>query len=369
MYRLLNHQFLVYFFIYTFSLYSLTFQQQLQQNSNYSRNLQNPYERSSTSGYYNQDGTDKFPFRNDNFERNTNFGGGSGRTTYFEKSGSSNLYENVLIHPTYFIIGSKIVRPGLVYKLLVSILQTNYPITVHVSISRNGVAISSDKKEIREGVPETLLMRIPPTSVVGEYKMRVEGLYNDILGGIAFWNETTLNFSQRSMTIFIQTDKPIYMQGETIRFRTVPITTELKGFDNAVDIFMLDPNKYIVRRWLSRQSNLGSVSLSYKLSDQPVFGKWTIRVMVLGQIEEGHFIVEEYYQTRFEVNVTMPAFFQNTDPFIYGKVMANFTSGAPVSGNLTLKAIIRPIGFLDIEKINEKYRVGDVYPQKIEIIK
>lgn len=39
----------------------------------------------------------------------------------------------------------------------------------------------------------------------------------------------------------------------------------------------------------------------------------------------------------------MPAFFFSTDPYIYGTVMANYTSGAPVRGNLTLKATIRPI--------------------------
>lgn len=66
---------------------------------------------------------------------------------------------------------------------------------------------------------------------------------------------------------------------------------------------MLDPRGLIVKRWLSRQSNLGTVSLSYPLSDQPVFGEWKIRVVAQGQIEESSFLVEEYYQTRFEVNL------------------------------------------------------------------
>jgi hypothetical protein len=44
-----------------------------------------------------------------------------------------------------------------------------------------------------------------------------------------------------------------------------------------------------------------------------------------------------------QVNVTMPAFFFDTDRYLYGTVMANYTSGAPVRGNLTLKATIRPI--------------------------
>lgn len=39
----------------------------------------------------------------------------------------------------------------------------------------------------------------------------------------------------------------------------------------------------------------------------------------------------------------MPAFFFTTDRYIEGLVMANYTNGAPVNGNLTLKATVRPI--------------------------
>lgn len=65
---------------------------------------------------------------------------------------------------------------------------------------------------------------------------------------------------------------------------------------------------------------MGTVSLEYQLSDQPVFGEWVIKVVAQGQVEEATFLVEEYYQTRFEVNVTMPAFFFNTDRYIYGNI-------------------------------------------------
>lgn len=37
------------------------------------------------------------------------------------------------------------------------------------------------------------------------------------------------------------------------------------------------------------------------MSDQPVFGEWTIQVVAQGQVEEVTFLVEEYYQMRFEV--------------------------------------------------------------------
>lgn len=80
---------------------------------------------------------------------------------------------------------------------------------------------------------------------------------NEFFGGNVFHNETFLEFEQRSMTIFITTDKPVYMQGQTIRFRAMPITTDLKAFSDAIDIYMIDPRGIIMRRWLSRQSNLG----------------------------------------------------------------------------------------------------------------
>ena len=62
------------------------------------------------------------------------------------------------------------------------------------------------------------VFQIPPTSQFGSYKLKVEGDVHGVLGGTAFSNETDLQYSQRSMTIFIQTDKPIYKQGETGKF-------------------------------------------------------------------------------------------------------------------------------------------------------
>ncbi|GFS99779.1 CD109 antigen [Nephila pilipes] len=244
--------------------------------------------------------------------------------------------------PTYFVMASKMVRPGQVYRVTVSIFQTMFPITVRASIQRDGVELATALQEVKQNIPETLLLKVPTTSVPGSYNLRVEGNVNGVLGGTAFINETKLTFSQRSMTIFVQTDRPVYKQGQTVRFRALPITTGLKAFPDAVDLYMLDPRRTIVRRWLSRQTNLGAVSLEYPLSHQPVYGKWTLQVIAQGQVEEYNFLVEEYYQTRYEINVTMPSFFTDKEQYVYGTIEANYTSGVPVIGNLSLIASIQP---------------------------
>lgn len=61
------------------------------------------------------------------------------------------------------------VRPGQIYKVAVSILQANSPLTVRGSIRRNGVELSSDSQDIKEGIPETLIMRVSKTRIFLSY--------------------------------------------------------------------------------------------------------------------------------------------------------------------------------------------------------
>lgn len=63
------------------------------------------------------------------------------------------------------------------------------------------------------------------------------------------------------------------------------------------------------------------------------------------------------------MNVTMAPFFLSTDQYISGIVMANYTSGAPVRGNLTLKATVRPIGPIDPNRYNNRNRPRPLHRQ------
>lgn len=63
-------------------------------------------------------------------------------------------------YSTYFIVGSRVVRPGQVYTVSVNVLQAPLPITVRASISRNRVELTTDSKDVKEGIPEKLIMRV-----------------------------------------------------------------------------------------------------------------------------------------------------------------------------------------------------------------
>ncbi|CAG0894125.1 unnamed protein product [Cyprideis torosa] len=263
---------------------------------------------------------------------------------WFHSSALSGENEDVgrlnPLDPSYIILAPRVIRPGMVYRLSATLLK-NEPLQIRASLLRDGVSLDSTHRDCQVGVSELLLMKVPASITGGHFVLRVEGSINGGLGGVAFTNETALMFSNRSLTVFVQMERPVYKQGQTVRFRAIPISTALKPFDDAIDVFMLDPRGQIMKQWLSRQSNYGAVSLSYEIGDQPMFGQWTIRITARGQTTDQAFVIEEYFRTVFELNVTLPALVTHADQYLRGTVTANHTDGAPVRGNLTLKATLR----------------------------
>lgn len=60
----------------------------------------------------------------------------------------------------YFIIASRMVRPGQIYRVSVTVYKAKQPISVRASIQRNGVELASEISVIKEGIQETLLLLV-----------------------------------------------------------------------------------------------------------------------------------------------------------------------------------------------------------------
>lgn len=69
-------------------------------------------------------------------------------------------YSSIIREASYFVVASRMVRPGQLYRVAVTILKEKAPLTVRASIQRNGVEMSADHKDVKVGIPETLLMRV-----------------------------------------------------------------------------------------------------------------------------------------------------------------------------------------------------------------
>ena len=83
------------------------------------------------------------------------------------------------------------------------------------------------------------------------------------------------------------------------------LRTDLLPYDDVADLFIIDPDGFIIRKWNSKQLNNGLMTAEFQVSqvvfklklrdltcsvfqvpDYPKVGFWTIRVSAQGQIQE-----------------------------------------------------------------------------------
>ncbi|XP_042871742.1 CD109 antigen-like [Penaeus japonicus] len=250
----------------------------------------------------------------------------------------------VLRDPTYLVVAPRLVRAGQVYRLVVNILEPSPSLVVRATIFRDNIELAAVEHECESDAPQVLELMVPPGSAGGKYRLRLEGNELGGLTGSAFTNETVLSFSPKGATVLVQTDKPVYKQGDVVRFRVVALDTAVKMVEDSVDVFILNPRGVLVRRWLSRQCREGPVSLEFPLSSEPEFGGWTIRVEATNSFTQHSFTVEEFHRPRFEVEVRVPSYLSADANYLEGVVVANYSSGAPISGNVTVRAAVRSVG-------------------------
>ncbi|XP_074646935.1 CD109 antigen-like [Tubulanus polymorphus] len=239
--------------------------------------------------------------------------------------------------PTYFIVGPKRVHPSSEVKLLVSILKLEYPsITIRASIRNNREEYASASEVFDRTTTKLVEMRMPEKAGEGRYYMRIEGSIDGGASGVIFSNETELIFDDKRVSIFIQLNKLIYTQGQTVYFRVIPVQQNLMAAFGMVDIYAKDATGTVVRRWLSQQTNAGVISMSFDLSDQPAYGTWQIMLEAFGSTYTNDFKVIEYFRPRFDVNVTTPTYIRDNGIGLPVIITANLTSGYPVRGNATV---------------------------------
>lgn len=244
--------------------------------------------------------------------------------------------------PFYFVLASKVVRPGQVYRVSVTLLQAAFDHVVRTSLLRDGEEVTAAKQPLSAGETSLVLMQVPQSAKPGEYKFRVEGNANGVLGGTVFTEERPVLFQPQFLTILIQTNQLVYNYEQSIRFRVILLTTELKPYTDPVDVYLTDSRGIIMKRWVSQYPYLGFVRLSFDLPYHFAVGWWTIKVVALSQTEEKQILLERWFTERYDVYVSLSPFIVDTDEYLEGDVSANFTTVAPVYGNATIRVYARP---------------------------
>uniref|UniRef100_UPI0037E7D34F CD109 antigen-like n=1 Tax=Semicossyphus pulcher TaxID=241346 RepID=UPI0037E7D34F len=189
----------------------------------------------------------------------------------------------------------------------------------------------------------TRVLTLPPISGSITHNslvnLTVSGYTDDTL---IFTNTTTVIFSLKNVSTFIQTDRPHYQPGDTVRVRIVSVQLDNHPYKGRVEVSVQDPSGNVVKKWESK-GNQGIVLMELVLSQTPLLGEWAITTTVNGVTDERTFIVE-HYERPFEVLLKTLSQVLVGDN-ISGSVRALYPSGQPVQGTLAVSLMLVSAAF------------------------
>ncbi|XP_034504166.1 CD109 antigen, partial [Ailuropoda melanoleuca] len=265
-----------------------------------------------------------------------------------------------LFRPRFLVTAPGIVRPGGNVTVGVELLEHSpSQVTVKAELVKMAanltVSVLEAEGVFEKGSFKTLtLPSLPLNSADGIYELRVTGRAQD---EILFSNSTRLSFETKRMTVFIQTDKSLYKPKQEVKFRIITLFSDFKPYKTSLNILIKDPKSNLIQQWLSEQSDLGVVSKTFQLSSHPILGDWSIQVQVNDSLFNKSFKVSQFILPKFEVTLQTPLYCSLNSRSLNGTVIAKYTYGKPVKGDVTLTFL--PLSFWGMKKnITKNFKIN-----------
>uniref|UniRef100_A0A8C9DG53 Alpha-2-macroglobulin like 1 n=1 Tax=Prolemur simus TaxID=1328070 RepID=A0A8C9DG53_PROSS len=159
--------------------------------------------------------------------------------------------------------------------------------------------------------------------------VRVSGVGKNL----SFEEKKKVLIQRQGSGTFVQTDKPVYTQGQRVYFRVVTMNSNFVPVNDKYSLVELqDPNSNRIAQWLDVTPTQGIVDLSFQLAPEATLGTYTVAVALAEGKTFGTFSVEEYVLPKFKVEVVEPKHLSTVQESFLVKICCRFTYGKPVLG-------------------------------------
>ncbi|XP_029026578.1 alpha-2-macroglobulin isoform X2 [Betta splendens] len=134
----------------------------------------------------------------------------------------------------------------------------------------------------------------------------------------------------------IQTDKPIYKPGQTVRFRMVSMDANFIPVNKEYKLVEIqDPMSNRIAQWLDKSTSGGILDFSHVMITEAVQGNYMIMASTdHGEQVSHNFEIKEYVLPKYEVKIHLPPVITILDKEVSLKICGKYTYGKPVSGSV-----------------------------------
>ncbi|XP_077578127.1 alpha-2-macroglobulin-like [Stigmatopora nigra] len=242
--------------------------------------------------------------------------------------------------PSYLVGLPAVLETGSETSFCASLLHPNETMTMTVFLNSKEENKTLFEEESSKDFHKCHRFMVPVPKMNDEvWKMVVE------VKGATFYSREIRKVLIREYkpTTFIQTDKPIYLPGQTVQFRVVSLDTKFRPASQLYKTIQIEnPSKSLIGQWLNQTSNGKILQLSYSLNSEARQGTYQVIVSVNEETIYHSFKVEKYVLPKFDVRInTQDEVVIDQDDFNV-EICSKYTYGQPVPGIATLK-VCRPL--------------------------
>ncbi|XP_045443686.1 pregnancy zone protein isoform X1 [Pipistrellus kuhlii] len=239
--------------------------------------------------------------------------------------------------PQYMVLVPSLLHTGTPEKGCLLLSHLNETVTVSASLksSRENRRLFTDlvaEKDLFRCVSFTL-PRISSSSEVAFFTVHIKGPTQD------FRKQRKVLVKNEQSLVFVQTDKPIYKPGQTVKFRIVSVDENFHPLNELIPLVYLEnPKRNRIGQWQNLKLESGLKQLAFPLSSEPIQGSYKVVVeKESGGNVQHPFTVEEFVVPKFEVKVQVPKIITILDKTVNISVCGIYTYGKPVPGLATVR--------------------------------
>ncbi|XP_035289611.1 alpha-2-macroglobulin-like [Anguilla anguilla] len=160
----------------------------------------------------------------------------------------------------------------------------------------------------------------------------------------ALSKKTEILIKPSSFLTIIQTDKPIYKPGQTIKFHIVSLDSSFLPHNEVYrTVALMDPESNRIAQWLNQSTNNEILDLSFPTTLEATLGVYKITTWNQRSQESFQtFEIREYVLPKFEVTVQLPDVISTLDNEAEVKICGKYTYGKRVQGSVSTKVCVKP---------------------------